>query len=185
MKTIILDIETSALNAPSGIILCVCAKEYGKKKLTTWRADAYRNWKTHKSDNSFLVKDVINYIKEFDIAVAYNGCWFDSLFIDSQALKYGLKPVMRDMKIVDPYRLAKRFLKLNRNSLASVIDFLSVPDSKSPISFECWLRASHDSSTKDMDYIVKHCERDVLALESVYDKVKVFVKTIDNNGSAK
>jgi len=185
VRTGIFDLETSSLYANSGIILCASIKDYAQDKpVTTLRADQYKTWKTARSNNKELVKDIMRALDQFDILVAHNGQYFDKTFLNSMCLKYGLTAALRGVKFIDPVLIARRHLRIGRNSLNSLIDYFDVPDAKTPIRFEHWIKASHDGNKGSMDYIVEHCEKDVIALEKVYDIVRKLVKKIDDGGSA-
>jgi len=181
MNICVLDLETSSFQANSGIILCAVIKTYGESTIKTYRADKYSNWKTNKSNNKSLVKDVINYLKNFDIIIWHNGEQFDKTFLTSQCVKYGLEPITRYVKSIDPCATARKHLRIGRNSLVSLIDFLDIPDKKTPIDYSHWLKASLDSN---MNYIVDHCVADVISLEKVYKKVKCLIDKIDKRGSS-
>jgi uncharacterized protein YprB with RNaseH-like and TPR domain len=184
VRTVIFDLETSSLNANTGICLCCCAQEYGKSHVTTFRADQYKNWDKQKSDNSFLINDIIGYFEDFDVLIAHNGQFFDKAWINAACIKYGLNPILRFKKFIDPVQIARRHFKLGRNSLASIIDYLDVPEHKSPIEFKHWMQASHDGNRNSMDVIVHHCVQDVKSLSLVYHKLRPLIDKIDKNGSA-
>jgi len=184
MKTVIFDLETSSLDANAGIILCACAVEYGKTKVQTFRADSYKNWTIRKSDNSKLIKDLIDYLDDYDILIAHNGQYFDKAWINAGCIKYGLKPVLRNKKFIDPVQLSRRHFKLGRNSLASLIDYLDIPEHKTSIEFKHWVQASHDSNTQSMDIIVQHCIQDVKSLAMIYHKLRPLIDKIDKGGSS-
>lgn len=184
MKIAIYDLETSSFYANNGIVLCAVVKEYGKNIHRVFRADKYKNWKYEKSNNSFLIKDLIEYLDTFDIVVAHNGEHFDKTFLNTKCIKYGFKPILRLKKSIDPVLSARRHLKMGRNSLASLIDYFDIEYHKTPIEFAHWIKASHDSNSKSMDIIVKHCVMDVKSLEKVYDKLRPLIDKIDNKGSS-
>jgi DNA polymerase III epsilon subunit-like protein len=184
MRTAIFDLETSSLNANAGIVLCGCFLEYGKPKVTTFRADQYKNWKTNKSDNSLLVKDILAYLEDFDILVAHNGQYFDKAWLNAACIKYGLPPTLRFKKFIDPVQISRRQFKLGRNSLASLIDYLEIPEKKTGIEFRHWVQASHDSNVESMEVIVTHCIQDVKSLAIIYHKLRPLIDKVDKTGSA-
>ena len=185
MRTAIFDLETSSLYANTGIILCAAIKGYDQEKVTVIRADEFKSWKTGKSDNKEVVKAVMAALEPYQIFVAHNGQYFDKTFLNSSCLKYGLRPSLRFEKFIDPVLIARRHLRLARNSLASIIDYFDIEDTKTPISFDHWMKASLDGNRKAMGYIVDHCVVDVKALEKVYDITKSLVKGIDDGGSSR
>ena len=198
MKTLIFDIETTSLDADTGILLCFCGKEYGtkhKNAMVTFRADSYPEWANGKRHvGKGIVRDVLDFVlgrdgdqdSSWDLVVAHNGLWFDRKMLATWAIKHRLwkrANAISQLKIVDPMQLSKWKMRVRRNSLNALIDFLGVPYKKTPIKFEYWLSAALSGHTKSLDYIVDHCKADVLALEGVYDKVRCLVKEVNAKGS--
>lgn len=184
MKIGIFDLETSSLYANTGIVLCACIKQYNVDHVSTIRADEFPNWNKRRSDNSRVVEAIVERLRDFDILVAHNGQYFDKTFLNSACLKYGISPSTRWTKFIDPVLIARRHLRIARNSLGSLIDYFEIEDKKTPIEFKHWIQASHDGNRKSMSYIVQHCEQDIVSLEQVYEKVRLLVDKIDSRGSA-
>ena len=86
--------------------------------------------------------------------------------------------------MIDPVLLARRHLRLGRNTLDTLIDFFGIPTKKTHVSGRLWLKAGIEGDKEAMNQIVHHCELDVKSLEGVYDKVRSLVEKIDNRGSA-
>ena len=187
MKTAIFDIETSGLYANFGILLCCSVKDYqpdGRGKVKTFRADRYPTWKTHRTDCKQITCDIVDYLKEYDILVAHNGQYFDKQWLNTLCLLYGHNPSIRWTKLIDPVLLARRHLRLGRNSLDTLIDYFGIPDKKTHVSGRLWLAAAIEGNRSAMGQIVEHCELDVKSLEGVYNRVRKLVERIDNRGSA-
>ena len=187
MRTAIFDIETSGLYANFGILLCCSIKEYqsdGKGKITTFRADKYPTWIKHRTDCRKITSDVVNVLKNYDILVAHNGQYFDKQWLNTLCLLYGEIPAIRWTKMIDPVLLARRHLRLGRNTLDTLIDFFGIPTKKTHVSGRLWLKAGIEGDKEAMNQIVHHCELDVKSLEGVYDKVRNLVEKIDNRRSA-
>ena len=184
MRVGIFDLETSSLYANTGIVLCASIKQFEKHGVTTIRADEFPNWEHKRSFNKPVINAVVRELKKYDILVAHNGQYFDKTFLNSACLKYGIKPSIRWTKFVDPVLIARRHLRIARNSLGSLIDYFDIQDTKTPIEFKHWIQASHDGNRTSMNYISKHCERDIISLEQVYDRVIPLVEKIDKAGSA-
>ena len=186
MRTAIFDLETSGLNANTSILLCAVIKEYSPRfdqPPVVIRADQFPAWKEHRSNTRPMVREVVDQLSGYDIYVAHNGQRFDKPMLVSWAMKYNQPILLRFAKFIDPVLLARRHMRLARNSLQELIRFLDVPEDKTHIDFEHWLKASMDGNRKSLDYIVEHCVQDVKSLEMVYDKVKRLVKGIDEKGS--
>lgn len=187
MKTCIFDIETSSLYADTGIMLCGVLKEYGAHgKIQIVRADEFSNWGTRRSDTRQCVKAFLKKLEDFDLYVAHNGQYFDKTMLTSWVLRFSAKqkPWLRFAKFVDPVMLARRHMRLSRRSLENLLQFLRIPEEKTRILWQCWMRATIDGDRRSLSYIVDHCVADVIALEKAYDKVKGLVKDINDRGSA-
>lgn len=187
MNVGIFDLETSSLYADTGIILCGVVKEYtpkGNGEVTIIRADKFPTWAHHKSDNRAVVEALMKALEPFQILVAHNGKWFDKAMLNAKCVKYGIDPVLRWRKLIDPCAVSKWHLRVHRNSLSALTDFLNIDQTKTPIEFEEWIRASHDGDKKAMDKIVRHCVIDVDVLEKVYRRMVGLIDRIDNRGSS-
>lgn len=185
MKTCIFDLETFSLSADTGIILCCAYKEYGDKgPVKVIRADSFPEWKKERSNSRPICEKILDELHDFDIFIAHNGQRFDKPMLISFALKHDLRLFMRFAKFIDPVETARRYLRLTRNSLASVASFLGVKQKKTSIEWEHWRKAAYDGSRDSMDYIVEHCEADILVLEAVHQKMRKIVRDVNDRGSS-
>jgi uncharacterized protein YprB with RNaseH-like and TPR domain len=185
VRTCVFDIETFTLAADTGILLCCAYHEYSRpEKPTVIRADTLPGWENKRSDSRPICEKILSELRDFDIFIAHNGMRFDRPFLTSLALKHNLPMFIRFAKFIDPVELARRHLRLSRNSLASVLDFLDVPTKKTDIEWDHWRKAAYDGSHDAMDYICEHCSRDVMALEQAHEKMRKLVKDINDKGSA-
>jgi len=184
MRTGIFDLETSGFYADNAIVLCAVIQEYGKTQTTIIRADQERTWSKHRSDDSLVVKKIMEELNKYDILVAHNGQRFDKGFMNAKCIQYDMPVSLRLKKFVDPVKLARFHLKLGRNSLAAIIDWLEIPVHKTPLELRLWLKASLEGDRKCMDTIVKHCVHDVKSLAIVYNRMRPLIDRIDNRGSA-
>lgn len=184
MKIGIADFEMGGLHADSSILLCCCVKQYGVKGITTVRADKFPNWKHNRTNEKPFIEAVAKVLDEYDILIFHNGERFDKKYFNAKCIQYGIYPIFRQKKLIDPIQLSWRHLRLGRNSLAALIDYLQIPVKKTPIELHKWMQACLEGSTKAMDTIVTHCEYDILTLEQVYDKLRKLIDKIDTKGSA-
>lgn len=184
MKIGISDFEMNGFKADSSILLCCCIKEYGKKGVKTIRADKFKTWKHNRTNEKEFIIAVAEEIDKYDILIFHNGERFDKKYFNAKCMQYGIKPIFRFKKLIDPIQLSWKHLSLGRNSLAALIDYLQIPVKKTPIELHKWMSAALEGNTKCMDVIVKHCEYDVITLEKVYDKLRLLIDKIDTRGSA-
>ena len=184
MRSCIFDLETFGFHADSGIILCGCIKEYGSGKITTIRADEFPTWQKEKSNNRAVVEGIVKELDKYDILIAHNGQYFDKRWLNTSCIEYGLYPICRLKKFIDPVLLSRKHLRMGRNSLAALLDHFDIPVKKTPVELKLWTKAALDSNAACMQKIVTHCLHDVRSLEMFYDKVRPLIDKIDNRGSA-
>ena len=180
----IFDLETSGFFADSSILLCCSIKENKINGVKTIRADHFKSWDKEKTNEKEMIQAVANELDKFDILIAHNEERFDKKYFNAKCIQYGIRPILRFKKVVDPIQLSWRHLRLGRNSLAALIDYLEIPVKKTPIELNKWLKAALNGDRKCMDLICTHCEHDILTLEQVYKKLKLLVDKIDTKGSA-
>jgi len=131
MRTAIFDLETFSLNADTGILLCGVIKEYrSDRKPTIIRADDFPNWQKKRSDSKQVAKAILSALEGYDIYVAHNGQYFDKRILTSYAVKYNLDVALRFAKFIDPVMLCRRHLRLARNNLQKLLDWLDIPEEK-------------------------------------------------------
>lgn len=186
ISTLTFDLETTALEADRGVILCACweSSEDPGKVHTLRQDETNPAWKKGKrGDDKSLVKEVVGLIKSHDIVVAHNGTRFDLPFLRTRALRWGMRPV-REVKVVDPLSIAWRKFKLRSNRLGAIADFLGIVDRKTPLDMSVWADAYLNGTKGAMDLIVEHCVADVKVLSAVLEHVKGFIRQLDDRGSA-
>lgn len=184
MRIGIFDLETSGFYADNSILLCCSSKPYLVEETTTTRADQFPSWKECKTDERDVIAAVVEQLRPYDILIAHNGEWFDKGYLNAKCMQFGIEPILRWKKSIDPCQLSRRHMRVGRNSLAALIDFLEVPVKKTPIELRKWLKAAMNSDIECMDLIVEHCEYDIKTLEAVYDRLRGLVDKIDSRGSA-
>lgn len=179
MRAASFDLETSNLNANFGIILCAVIKPFDGP-CTILRGDSYRSWRKKRSDDSALCRDIRAELERYDIWIAHNGTNFDIPFLRTRLMRTGER--LAQPKIVDPVKLARRYLRLGYNSLEQVAAQFGYYG-KTKVEGRYWMEAVLDGSVEAMDYIVAHCVADVKLLEKVADKLGHLVPRIGNFGS--
>lgn len=184
ISTAIFDLETSGLEGDRGIILCGCVKSSIDGKMYTVRTDeTNRKWKSGKrGDDSLTTKQIAAILVKHDVLVAHNGNFFDLPYLRTRLLRWNL-PRLPDVKIVDPWRIAKNKLRLQYNSLGNIANFVGIKQEKTPLHMAVWMEAIFNGTKSAMDNIVDHCQKDVLVLEGVFNMVKPYIKLLDDRGS--
>jgi len=185
MRACSFDLETTNLNANFGIILCGVVKPFPSvrgqiTKPIIFRGDDYPQWKYKRSNDFPVCQDIYNELMDYDIWIAHNGVRFDVPFLRTRLIKR--KILLAQPKIIDPVRLARRFLKLGYNSLEAVGHHLGY-SGKTKVDGQYWNRAALDGCRKSMDYIVEHCIADTILLENVANDLRTFVPKVNQFGS--
>lgn len=186
ITTAVFDLETTALTADVGIILCACIESSTDPgNVKTFRSDDLNpKWDQGKrGDDTGVIKAIAKELLKHDVIVAHNGSRFDVPFLRTRMLRFGMGK-FPDLKMVDPCSIAYRKFRLRSNSLAVVLDHLGVAERKTPLDMSTWADAMHNGSRKSMNKIVEHCIADVHALSAVLDVVKPYVKILDDRGSS-
>lgn len=182
MKFVTLDIETSNLNADFGFVLCAVAKPYGEKH-KVFRIDDYKEWIDARYNDKPMVKDLVEYLNNFDGVITYYGRWFDVPFLNSEMAAYEL-PEIKDMFHIDMHDIVKRNMKLHNNRLQTLIEYFNTFDvGKKRIEEKTHINALYyrkaiTGDKSGIDELVKHCVKDVISLEQIYDILKSKIRSI-------
>ena len=186
ISTLVLDIETTDLEADRGVILCTCyesSKDPGRVHVIR-QDETNPAWKKgDRGDDKELVKRTNKLIREHDVIVAHNGSRFDLPMLRTRALRWGLAP-LKDVKLVDPCTIAWRKFRLRSNRLGAIADFVGIKDKKTPLDMSTWAAATLRGDKRAMNAIVTHCIADIKVLRGVLDFVKPFIRVLDDRGSA-
>lgn len=171
-----LDIEASNLDANWGIILSYCIKVRGgegilKNVITKKDIKKYPPDQTDKR----VVQELVNDLKKFDRIVTHYGRRFDLPYIRTRALIMGIPfPHFGSIVNDDTWVIARRKLKLNSNRLDTIERALCGEAIKTRFTAKYWIAGSRGDK-KALDYILDHNEKDVIALERIWLKLKDFV----------
>ena len=179
MKVVSFDLETSNLNADFGIVLCGCFMEYGEgksRKVKTLRIDDTKSYKKEPWNDRELVCAIRDELEGADIICGWNSKRFDVPFLQGR-LMYNNERTMSRIKHIDLMYQARYKVKLHSSRLAAVQSFLDLPDAKTEIKPQVWVKAL-TGDRKAMDYIATHCVQDVKVLDEVYSRLKHFVTII-------
>lgn len=178
MKFAVLDIETSNLNADYGFIICAVVKPYEMGEPQVFRIDNYSIWKNQKFNDKYLIRDLTEYLEDYDGIITYNGKRFDIPFIRSRILFWRERHIKRLFHI-DVLDIVRYRLKIHNAKLNSLIEFLNSNEEinvekieeKVALNNTYYMRAI-TGDKKGLNYLVEHCIKDVIALEQCYDFLK-------------
>lgn len=186
MKILLLDIETSPNTAyvwgmfkqnlsissliESSGMLCWAAKWMGEDEIFF---DSIQD-----SPKKRVVKGISKLLSEADVVITYNGNRFDLPVLNKEFLLEGLSPPS-PYKSLDLYTTVKRQFRFTSNKLDYIAQQLEL-GKKNPTNFQLWV----DCMNKDPIAWAKmksYNIQDVILLESVYHKIKCWIKNPPNH----
>lgn len=167
------DIEASNLDADFGEVLCACIRPIGGPT-TTIRLPSFRAGDPWRLVNDTeIVGAIRDELAKYDYVVTWYGTRYDMPYLATR-LMAAKEDRLGYLRHIDLYYQARFKLKLHSNRLASVGDFMFGKTKKDSIVGPIWLAALR-GDTASMDYIVKHCEKDVVELERVWRELGSYV----------
>lgn len=171
-----LDIETGGLNGNWDIVISWAIKEMDgditgrvldKKEILNWKV-------LDRNIVDELCEEIVNY----DRVIVYYGKdrRHDIPFLRTRALRWDLEfPTYKELFITDVYDIAKNKLRLHRNRLENVANFMHIPAKGHRLDEEIWQRAKV-GDPKALNYVWEHNKEDVVTLEEVWKKLNPFVR---------
>ena len=172
-----LDIETTNLKANFGRILCASVADM-HGNVRTFRIDEEPFKRPKRRDDSALAAGLRDYIEQFDFLVTWYGKMFDLPYIDTRLLIANERPVRKDIMHSDPiYKAGHGSLALHSRRLDAVTKTFRLPVQKPGLDPDIWNDAA-DGDRDAMDYVVEHCEADVLVLRYVFHILKPLIKIV-------
>ena len=169
------DIEASNLRADFGIVLCYCIKNSWEDKIVE---RCITKKELSKSLDKEVIKQLIEDFKQYDMIVGFYSTKFDVPFVRTRALVHGLAfPEFGELYHRDAYYMVRNKFCLSSNRLENSCRVLTGKTDKTRIDSDHWLHALQGQKAS-LDYIVEHCQYDVLDLEKLYNKVTPFTKMV-------
>lgn len=173
-RVLILDLETSNLDADLGTLLCVGWKWLGEREVHVLSLADLPNYATDPTDDRDLTKALSAVYSSADLAVAYNGILLDRPLLIAKILEHNL-PIPPNIPVQDPYFTAKSNMRISRKSLANVGYHLKIKTKKTPVEGRIWRKASAGHGPS-LQYIVKHCYADIKMLEETYLRLRPLMR---------
>jgi uncharacterized protein YprB with RNaseH-like and TPR domain len=177
VKLLTFDIETTDLNANRGHMLSAAARWYGEKTFHVFRIDDNPKYgTTPKSffDDRCILKGLVPLLEEADAVVAFYGTGFDVPYVTTRCIIGGL-PAPVPFTLIDPYYIAKSYLKLDRNGMGAIAGSLNLVEQKSHVPWSKWQLAKFGHKAS-LDEIVKYNKQDIAVLEEVYTELAPLFK---------
>jgi DNA polymerase elongation subunit (family B) len=189
MKILLLDIECApnlatvwgiwqqnvALNQllESSYTLCYAAKFYGESKIMF---DSI-----YKTDRKHMLKSIHELMESADVIVHYNGLRFDIPMLNKEFLEAGMNPPS-PVKHIDLLRVVKSNFRFVSNKLDYVSQRLGIGKKTAHEGHELWLKVMNNNRAawKRME---EYNKNDVVLLESLYDRLKGWIKSHPNHNA--
>lgn len=122
-----------------------------------------------------LVSKLRDLFDEADVIVAHNGDQFDIKMSYAFFIKHNLKPPS-PFKTIDTKKLAKYKFRFNSNKLDDLGNYLGLGRKIRTGGFDLWLDCIAGNK-RAWDKMMAYNKQDIVLLEKVYDKLKVWTTT--------
>jgi len=158
---IYLDIETSSLDADSGMVVAI-GYAIGEKEPEIMFVKSF-------DEEKAVIDHIFRRIKDRRI-ITFNGTYFDIPFLIARGLRYDLP--FPKIEIIDLYTWAKKFLKLQSRRFHEICMFYNIfhEDISGKEVNELFIKAmSGDGKAKER--IMSHLHQDIKALQSFHHKI--------------
>jgi len=166
-KIVILDIETSSLEADAGIMV-------GSGLLPENGRAEYFGVRGTKDEKRVLEK-TLSYLKPFDVVVTWNGRGFDIPFLTTRLLAHSLDPrTVTGKRHVDLNEVVKSRLRLTFTYLDHVCDFFGISRRRGAMGMDVpqlYVKAM-EGDRRALRIIREHCLDDLQATRKVYLRLK-------------
>lgn len=168
------DLETTALDADFGQLLCGVIGEYVSTDPLTpmvhpFELDDFKS-PEGRCDDRGLATRIRDYIESFDLLVGYNSILFDKRFLNTRLAAYGERGC-RFPRHKDLLYVMRSAFRLNSNSLANASIFLFGRTLKTAMDKRRW-RQAHAGLRAAYNEVIEHCVYDVLEVARMWDRVK-------------
>jgi DNA polymerase elongation subunit (family B)/predicted RNA-binding Zn-ribbon protein involved in translation (DUF1610 family) len=189
MRILLLDIETSPhiayvwslvnnnyinpdMLVHQGKTLCWAAKWYGEEKVTYYSV----NMTSHRK----MIRALHRLLDEADVVIHYNGSKFDIPILNQEFLLLGLSPAS-PVKQIDLLKIVRQKFRFPSNKLSYVSQKLGIGSKVEHKGFALW-EGCMKGDKESWELMEKYNIQDVLLLETLYDKLKPWIKSHPNVG---
>lgn len=183
MRFAVVDLECTALKSDQGFLLCGGIKPLGGKvKVIGLHNAGFENGRLNIDKKLALA--LREEIETYDGIIGWNSIMFDVPFLNDRLTLAGSDPVEKRFHIDIMYMARMGKSALTSSRLDWVSKALGVRDRKTALDLNTWKEAEAEAlahfanGRKNYQYIVDHCEKDLLVTEQVYERLKNRVQTI-------
>jgi uncharacterized protein YprB with RNaseH-like and TPR domain len=129
------------------------------------------------ANDSSTVLEIKKMLEDSWIWVSWNGKMFDIPFLNARLLINGHQPVEKRLHIDLMYYARGQFMRIHSSRLDAVAQTFKIKSQKTLLVPEIWVEANLGNK-EAMNYVVEHCEHDVLALSEIFPILKPFIANI-------
>ena len=165
IRIAMLDIESTALEASFGRLVCVCFKFTDEEHVRTVRVRKYKD----EPKALQKIKDIYN---EADIVCTWYGKIFDIPFLNARFMHHRMAPL--DSKMHMDLLFQARKLRLRGSRLENVSKDFQTVTRKYDVPAWRWTLAA-EGDMESINEIVIHCENDVLLTEEMLEYLKPLI----------
>lgn len=171
------DIEATDLKGNFGRLLCFSVADvFGN--VTTFRSDDPQFRGEKRRDESKLAIAIRDHLETYDVWVGWNSKLYDVPFINTRLLIWDERPLRADIMHIDPmWKAGQGSLTLHSRRLDAVAKTFRLDAQKTPLDPDIWQDAA-EGEKEAMDYVVEHCEADVLVLRHAFHILKPLIRTV-------
>lgn len=170
------DTESQGFEGDYGRLYVASVKQPGRKPVTFHIGP--------NAQDKGMVKDLRDYLNEFDCWVTFYGKGHDVPLVNTRLLRWGYEP-LQPRHHVDMYFTLKYKLKTGRKSQAHLLDFLQdtmkimgiKQEKKMSVSPNVWSDLWTDYN-KNIQILIDRCESDTVGLETLYRVTKHLIRDI-------
>jgi uncharacterized protein YprB with RNaseH-like and TPR domain len=148
-------------------IICICYKWQYEDKV-------HRLVWDKNQDDTKLIKDFIQVIKQADEIVAHNGDKFDMKELRTRAILTDnlMFPVYRTL---DTLKKTRQYFRFPSNKLDYLGKALNLGRKLDHEGMQMWIDICEHKSKEALDKMVDYCEQDVILLEDVYHAISPYI----------
>jgi hypothetical protein len=128
-----------------------------------------------KSDRR-IAQSCWNFVSTCDVIIGHNWSGFDGRILNNLFLQYNLPPLK--YVTVDTLAIAKQSFRWTSNKLAFINDKLGIRNKYTNEGFTLW-RKCHEGNQEALDEMLKYNIGDILATESLFYRVRPYVKNFN------
>lgn len=169
MRFAAFDIETGALEASYGRLLCCCFKFFDEPNVRSVVVP-------HLRDEPRALREISSIMREANVLVSWNGKRFDVPFLNAMCLARRRDPMPVGLHL-DLLPHHRHYFRTRGHRLDGVQKDLATPSAKHDVPASDW-KLALDGNAAALRRIVKHCEHDVRITQEVCMRMAPYIKNI-------